>query len=280
MAAQDTLGADRVGKKWRPEKPGELICDLKDDLDALYAFHGAPVALTRCATATTEERVFTADRSRAARRKTPTSAQHGQRDQNEPHHMRRGAEQEESMQSPDTTPTAPATLAEALRIAIADGRAVLEGYGERYAFDALYWHKGAAGVLKCKICAAGAVMVHRLNVEEHEIRDPTDFKPAGEWEKALRAIDALRARRWAEAWRRMHGTRPLRFFERMSAALHGETPGTRTRLDAVGEFKTAGGFREFLDVAEALVLPILERCEREALAEDEQAATKHDGPGD
>ena len=51
------------------------------------------------------------------------------------------------MESPSTA-VAPTTLAGALRIAIADGRAVLEAHAGRYAFDALYWHAGRYGILR------------------------------------------------------------------------------------------------------------------------------------
>ena len=170
------------------------------------------------------------------------------------------------MGSARTRAVAPATLAAALRIAIADGRAVLVTHAKRYAFDASYWHEGRRGSTKCKICAAGAVMAHRLDAGEDELCFPARFAISG-WNKALCAIDDLRKGAWSAAWRAMHDARPQAFAERMRAALDAENPGNRTRLEAVGEFNSAGGYRAFLDAAETIVLPILERCEREALAE-------------
>ena len=66
----------------------------------------------------------------------------------------------------------------------------------------------------------------------------------------------------------MYATSALPFVKRVCAAFYAENPGTTTRLGKVGEFKTAGEYRRFLDAAEAIVLPIVECCERETLAEE------------
>ena len=119
-------------------------------------------------------------------------------------------------------------------------------------------------------------MAHRLNAGEDALCFPTRFAISG-WDRVLSAIDDLRKRAWPPAWRWLHDTRPQPFAERMRAALDAEHPGHRTRLEALGEFKSAGGDLAFLDAAETIVAPILERCERETLAEAAQARATHAG---
>ena len=148
---------------------------------------------------------------------------------------------------------APATIAGAVRVALADGRALL-GDGA-YAFDWRRWHRRDKDG-KCTVCAAGAVMANRFNVTEG-VAHTRAFGEA--WGRALKAIDAVRSECFGHAYKQMYPRSrkwgdPGTFDERVWAALEGaENPHQY--------FASAKEFAKCLDYIETTVLPVIERVE-------------------
>ena len=175
----------------------------------------------------------------------------------------------EVIATPFAAPGAPRTLGAALRIAIEDGRALLGEDDTAYAFDARVWHKARTRWSPCTVCAAGAVMAKRLGVGGDTNREPGyDWAP---WERALRAIEALREMDWESAWDEMHGTchrafgdpdRPgAMFWEAVQAALWDIDEAQASALSQTRAFDTREGYAAWLDAAENTLAPILERVE-------------------
>ena len=187
-----------------------------------------------------------------------------------------------------TRPDAPRTIAEALHIAVADGRALLADAEARYHFDAGTWHsarcdapekfdnerweKRARADAVCAVCAAGAVIARSLGAGADTDIGPLAVPPR--WRKALYAIDATRGFRWERAWGAMHGERrdtdidpARRFAERVDAALHDSGPEAYERTWKAGVFEGDQAFSDYLDCVEAVVLPAIERSEGEGLGE-------------
>ena len=106
-------------------------------------------------------------------------------------------------------PPAPDTLARALRVALADGRAranASRAGDTRYTFDSTHWHASRnADRDACAVCAAGCVMAGTLRAHPTDMAYPPRFGFA--WERTLRAIDALRSKEWRRAYDAMHGVR-------------------------------------------------------------------------
>ena len=202
-------------------------------------------------------------------------------------------------------PPAPRTLAAALAIAIADGRALLDAPDRHYAFDARRWHGQGWQDARCVVCAAGAVMAQRLGAQRTDTLDASDFRDGWDW--VLYAINAMRISDWASAmWKMRMRHRTARDGEDAPRDARSETSGeaaagaamyaqvrhcgphpeelddqfARAVEDAIerapiglarawltaSEFRDAGGYRWFLDLAREHILPIVERCERETLA--------------
>ena len=175
---------------------------------------------------------------------------------------------------PFTAPGAPDTLARALGIAIADGRALLGEAPEAYAFDARVWHRARTRASRCTVCAAGAVMAKRLGVSADTDREPGDDWLA--WERALRAIESLREMDWKRAWEEMHGAglrtfddanrRSAVFWDAVQDALWDIDDAEACALSQTRAFKTREGYGAWLDAAEHTLLPILERAEGKTCA--------------
>ena len=191
------------------------------------------------------------------------------------------------------TPPAPRTLAAALKVAIADGRTLLDAPHGQYVFKADRWHDGSDPEAPCAICAAGAVMARTLGASPDEEVAPHRFD--GDWGWALCTIDAMRRARWASAFAMMHlrertgvndedtsrlahmvawekdwkvveGDIDWTFGEALENAIEA-APGTLARRwSGAGTFNNADGYRRFLDLAGHHILPIVTRCERDTLA--------------
>ena len=190
-------------------------------------------------------------------------------------------------------PKAPRTLAAALDVAIRDGRALLEGPRERYIFDAHSWHDPTGAGEPCAVCAAGAVMARSLRGRPTDDLNPGTFGDG--WDASLRAIDDMRAARWANAfeamrlrnretddgediddpgamdtlaehWQAVGEECNCVFANAVGAALDSEDDDLAGAWDEASEFRDADSYRRFLDLAENRILPIVARCERETLA--------------
>ena len=101
-------------------------------------------------------------------------------------------------------PPAPQTLAEALRMAVEDGWALLAMDPGAYWFAAGVWHSARTEAAPCTVCLAGTVLARRLGVDEDTNADPDHV--ATPWARALYALDALRATDWADAWVQLYAT--------------------------------------------------------------------------
>ena len=168
-----------------------------------------------------------------------------------------------------TQPTtqAPRTLGRCLRLAIGDGRALLEAGGETYLFNASGWHNAFPKFGKCAVCAAGVVMARTLGANARCDATPAHFGPA--WRESLRAIDALRRGAWDHAFVLMHGEtweeRQGEFAVRMHNTLARSNARLEGRWREAQHFKGEGAYRAFLDLAEQHIAPALEQCEGEML---------------
>ena len=90
---------------------------------------------------------------------------------------------------------APTTVSGAVRLAIDDGRALLEGE-DRYVFHYSRWHE-AHTPDTCSVCAAGAVMARQFDIEGKTML-AYDFDEA--WNRVLWTIDAVREQNFALAF--------------------------------------------------------------------------------
>ena len=157
------------------------------------------------------------------------------------------------------TPPAPRTIAEALGVAIDDGRTLLERNRtgtRRYRFESSLWHQKRRGPGDgCAVCAAGVIIARRLDTSDDEEAAPERFAPA--WRAALRAIDRIRMHEWAEAFHLMHGAPRHRGAERFAA---------RAPAPADGEtWRDAATYTRWLDRAEHVLLPVIAVAEPDAL---------------
>ena len=157
------------------------------------------------------------------------------------------------------TPPAPRTIAEALGVAIDDGRTLLERNRtgtSRYRFESSLWHQKRRGPGDgCAVCAAGVIIARRLDTSDDEEAAPERFAPA--WRAALRAIDRIRMHEWAEAFHLMHGAPRHRGAERFAA---------RAPAPADGEtWRDAATYTRWLDRAEHVLLPVIAVAEPDAL---------------
>ena len=172
---------------------------------------------------------------------------------------------------PTPQPPAPTTLAGALALAIADGRAMLARSDETYRFRALQWHTpqhtSADAMPVCLVCAAGAVMAGTLKVAPKDLVYPGMFDTP--WENTLEAIDALRAGAWHVAWNEMHPRTRLEQrgaeFARCVDARLSETGVSRPTVVDLADFAGAEQYARWLDWVEHALAPIIETEERAAL---------------
>ena len=160
--------------------------------------------------------------------------------------------------APDS-PSAPATLADTLALAIADGRSLLKASADQaapYQFQSDLWHHSVGDDGEaCAVCAAGAVMVRQLDAGgEHDVR-PESFGPA--WCAALNAIEDLRIGDWVRAFNRMHGTP-----EHPGAVYFAEHTPERNETTSWGDPK---GYARWLDMAEQVLFPAVRKAEDRAL---------------
>ena len=154
---------------------------------------------------------------------------------------------------------APRTVAQSVRAAIDDGRALLEASrdDDRLQFDGAHWHRTEHG--RCRVCAAGAMMEHRFVIRTDD-PVPTDFPVA--WARVFRAIDWVRLGSYGVAWHVLyrhdtaHGeTRSTAFRCAVEAELAGKAPVKHRR------FHNRAEYTEFLDGLEQIVLPAIEKVE-------------------
>ena len=185
-------------------------------------------------------------------------------------------------------PPAPRTIAQALGIAVADGRALLADTETRYHFDAGLWHcarharperfdnerweSRADPRTACAVCAAGAVIARSLGARAEQDIGPLSVPRT--WRNTLYAIDAMRSFRWERAWDVMHGARvsPLydacvQFAQQLDTALCDGGPDRYEALRKAGEFEGDEAFARYLDCVETVLLPAVERCEGALLRE-------------
>ena len=152
--------------------------------------------------------------------------------------------------------TAPTTVSGAVRLAIEDGRALLETEG--YDFDADVWHAiNRNGT--CSVCAAGAVMARHFDLGRKAVL-PYDFDAS--WNRALQAINAVREECFEQAYAEM-APGP---YEREDAGVFADA--VWAKLDEHGcdlhaTFKGARGFARFLDRLESVTLPAIEHAQAE-----------------
>ena len=189
-------------------------------------------------------------------------------------------------------PPAPRTLAAALAIAIDDGRTLVDAAQGRYAFDAHRWHEAASLDAPCTVCAAGAVMAQRLGARPTDELEACQFRDGWDW--VLHSINAMRSAQWEAAFAMMGmrnragpsvrdgpGTgmsnwvgawddtgKPARerFARAVTEAIENAGEDLADAWATAAAFVDAGEYRWFLDLAADHVLPIVERCEREAVA--------------
>ena len=149
---------------------------------------------------------------------------------------------------------APTTVSGAMRLAIADGRALLEDAG-RYLFYYGTWYSNTDGI--CVVCAAGAVMARHFNVGGETVV-PSDFDDA--WARVLGCIDAVREEQFGRAYEMMTpGVLDAHMFaDEVNAAL-ADDPAC-----ANGEFTDNVAYAKFLDRLETAVLPAIEDAESAA----------------
>ena len=159
---------------------------------------------------------------------------------------------------------APETLARAMRIALADGRALTQDARSdegRYRFDASRWH-APHGERRdtCTVCAAGAVMAGTLRCPPDATAYPDSF--AYPWECVFKSINGLRLRDWRSAFGWMHGARHpgWRVFTR---AMKASAPSARGAAD---DFTGRTQYEAWLDYVETALLPALDACEAQALS--------------
>ena len=163
--------------------------------------------------------------------------------------------------APVRAPPAPRTLAEALGVALADGRALAgqDRDGDaRYTFNSGVWHDGE-GCATCMVCAAGAVMARTLGSPPQRTIYPESFAHA--WTCALQAIDALRAEHWRTAFNHTHGERHPGG-ARFAQAMHDDA---RTGGLDGGVFADRAHYQAWLGYVEADMLPAITAHEAEAL---------------
>ena len=154
---------------------------------------------------------------------------------------------------------APATLTETLEVAIADGRSLLVSGADgaaRYHFNSTLWHHRLdAHGETCAVCAAGAVMVGRLDAAGGHDVTPASFAPA--WTTALIAIEDMRLGAWEQAFNAMHG------LPEHPGAAHFATHAPEHTGDEGWE--TSEEFAQWLDLAEHERLPGIRAAETQAL---------------
>ena len=161
-------------------------------------------------------------------------------------------------------PSTPETLAGALRVALDDGRALARRARRgdtRYTFDSVHWHTGVNPWCDtCAVCAAGAVMARTLGCPELETTFPDRF--AYPWERTLKAIDALRARRWRSAFDAMHGERHAGR-KRFAQGMDSDAAAGRLRVE---RFRDLVGYETWLAHVETALLPAVAASEAQALS--------------
>ena len=154
---------------------------------------------------------------------------------------------------------APETIAEAVRIALADGRALADAAragGTPYEFNCGVWHDGGRS---CMVNTAGCVMAGTLATPPDATVYPRHF--AWPWRCALHTIEAVRCKGWREAFNTMHGERHAggkAFAGTMHSATHevGAKPAVCAGLTQ---------FEAWLDYVETDLLATLETREGKAL---------------
>ena len=165
-------------------------------------------------------------------------------------------------------PRAPATLAGALALAIADGRATLAREDAVDRFEGTEWHRpkpaGADTPPTCAVSAPSSVMAGTLKVEPTTWVSPRQFDPP--WQRALEAIDALRRGNWDAAWDGMHPRARLErlgavFAKRMVKRLCSKSI-SRHKLREVADFKGLEEYNGWLRLVEDKVLPIVDAEEQ------------------
>ena len=148
---------------------------------------------------------------------------------------------------------APSSIAAAVRMSIADGRALLETGG--YAFDFEAGHRGA-GEGAAIVGAAGAVMAERFDICGNDVC--AEHFPRA-WERAFGVIEAVRTGAFYGAYVAMYPMmdeeEAMHFSDTLDDAL-GEALG-----NPHAKFKTARAYRAFLDHLERVTLPALECVE-------------------
>ena len=149
---------------------------------------------------------------------------------------------------------APTTVSGAVRLAIADGRALL-ARGD-YQFESATWHSAGDG-RACAVCAAGAVMARQFDIEGKTMQV---FQFDDAWNRALRAINAVRGQCYVVAYAIMapgaHECGDALAFARAVRTALG--PGKHNRA---AQFTGAAEYTEFLDWLESAIAPAIEHAE-------------------
>ena len=152
---------------------------------------------------------------------------------------------------------APTTVSGAVRLAIDDGRALLEGE-DRYVFHYSRWHE-AHTPDTCSVCAAGAVMARQFGIEGKTML-AYDFDEA--WNRVLWTIDAVREQNFALAFGAMvpggHRTGDANAFANAvwdALKTHDGDPHSK--------FRDGVAYAKFLDHLEVATLPAIEHAEAE-----------------
>ena len=163
-------------------------------------------------------------------------------------------------------PVAPDTLAGALAVALADGRARASAArtgDTHYRFESEVWHNACTEWGEaCAVCAAGCVIAGTLGRTPSDTVHPDNF--SAPWESALVAIEEVRTERWRSAFRTMHGERhagATHFDQAMRADLQEISPALREV-----HFSGLAQYERWLDHVETTLLPSVTANEREALA--------------
>ena len=159
----------------------------------------------------------------------------------------------------------PETLAETLKLALADARALarkVRTAHARYDFRSAEWHTGRDARLErqCTVCVAGCVIAGTLGCAPTDTVHPDRF--GHRWARALRAIDALRTGHWGLAFDKMHGQRRAGRSE-FEEAMH---TGACRKGRGEAAFRGITEFEEWLERAETVLLPAVTANEAQALA--------------
>ena len=147
------------------------------------------------------------------------------------------------------------TVTAALRLALVDGRALLED--DTYAFDCEAWHDGSReGV--CVVGAAGAVMARRFKVSGMHMH-AKHF--AFEWERVFNIVEKVRTGDFRGAYTTMYPHACEDEIEYFCETVETELGDAHENPHAT--FKGREAYRAFLDHFERAILPAIALAEAE-----------------